>query len=94
MNHVILSGIGYNVTVLDNQVIFEESHPMWGCFRTFALERPTEINNSPGIWYLTHMESTWGKTPASHISEALRYCQETFGKSFEPYKGDLKGKDV
>lgn len=85
----ILSGVGYNVTVIDNQVIFEESHPFWGRSRIFAFERPHEINKSPGIWYLVHLDVSTDKMPVSHIVAAHAWCCEMFGKSFEAYRGAL-----
>lgn len=85
----ILSGIGYNVYVQDNQVIFNESGPMFGFHRLFAFERPKEINNTPGIWYFVHLDCSSGDIPVSHIVEASKYVNEEFGKSFEPYRGAL-----
>jgi len=87
--HVILSGIGYRVEVADNQVLFTEEICISGCHCRFALERPPEINNSPGIWWLVHLDSTSGRIPASHIAKALEYCEREFGASFKPYSGGL-----
>lgn len=90
MTHfAVLSCIGYNVTVADRQVIFTEAISISGCHTQFAFERPVEINNSPGIWYLTHLDSSSQRVCASHIVEAHRWCCENFGGSFEPYKGEL-----
>ena len=86
---VVLSCIEYQVTVADGQVIFDESRNLPGSFTRFALERPKDINDSPGIWYLVHLETSSGKIPASHIVEAVEWCSETFGRCFEPYKGAL-----
>lgn len=87
---VVLASIGYDVTVADNQVIFEQSPAVWSTHTVFAFERPTEINNSPGIWYLVHLDSSSQMVPASHIVAAHAWCCEQFGKSFEPYRGALK----
>ena len=88
---VVLAAIGYDVTVIDNQVIFQESCPLFGHFRMFTMERPMEINNSPGIWYMTSLDSTYGqKIPLSHLKEAIAWCENRFGKSFEPLRGELK----
>jgi len=87
---VILCGTGYSVTVQDNQVIFEEAICVWGSSSCFCLERPIDINNSPGIWWLTHLEESSGRIPASNIVQAVKWCEDNFGKSFEPYKGALK----
>jgi hypothetical protein len=87
---VVLSGIGYDVTVQDGQVIFENQFTLGGPVTCFALERLKEINDSPGIWYLTHLEKSYGRIPASHLVCAVKWCEENFGKSFEPYKGELK----
>lgn len=86
---VVLSGIGYNVTVADSQVIFEEAITVWAHKTTFAFERPHEINHSPGIWYLVHLDTTSDRIPVSHLVVAHAWCCETLGKSFEPYKGAL-----
>ena len=86
---VILSGIGYNVTVADRQVIFEEAMPVYGSHTLFAFERPNDIENSPGIWWLTSLDTNRGRIPACHLAKALEWCEQEFGKSFEPYKGEL-----
>ena len=85
----ILSGIGYKVIVADRQVIFEESPTVCGCFSKFAFERPYDINDSPGIWYLVYLETSSDRIPVSHIAAALVWCGEMFGKSFESYRGAL-----
>lgn len=87
--YVVLSGIGYNVSVVDRQVIFEEANCIYGFMTRFAFERPVDINDTGGIWYLVHLESTTERVPASHIIAALDYCKKEFGASFEPYKGAL-----
>lgn len=85
----ILCGILYRVEVADNQVIFTEEICIHGRHCVFALERPPDLNQSPGIWWLTHLDSTSSRIPASHISKALEYCEREFGASFEPYRGGL-----
>jgi len=86
---VVLAGIGYNVTVVDCQVIFEEATPIWSCHTHFAFERPREINDSPGIWYFVHLDSSSQRVPASHLVAAHEWCCANLGKSFEPYRGGL-----
>lgn len=88
----ILGGIGYKVTVIDNQVIFEEEICIHGHHAVFAFERPHEINKSPGIWWLVHLDTSSDRIPVSHIVAAQAWCNEMFGKSFEPYKGALTEK--
>lgn len=80
----VLSGIGYNVTVADRQVIFENSE-VWGCHTQFAFERPPDLNNTPGIWYFVSLDSSSNRVPASHLVKAHEWCCETFGASFTPY---------
>lgn len=86
---VVLSGIGYNVTVADRQVIFEEAFCIHGFHTRFAFERPQDINNTPGIWYLVHLDTTSERIPAQHLTQAHKWCEENLGRSFEPYKGAL-----
>jgi hypothetical protein len=85
----ILSGIGYNVTIADSQVIFDEAICIHGHHTQFAFERPHDINESPGIWWLVHLDTSSQRIPSSHIVAAHNWCCEMFGKSFEPYKGAL-----
>ena len=80
---VILCGIGYRWTFIDGQVIFDETHCMWGHSTSFAFEKPRDINNTPGIWWLAHLESTSERIPAGHIAAAYEFCCETWGKNFE-----------
>lgn len=86
---ITLGCIGYIVTVEDRQVIFEERASVFGCHAQFAFERPLEINDTPGIWYLVHLDTSSDRIPASHIVQAHEWCKEQFGASFEPYKGAL-----
>ncbi len=87
---IVLSGIGYFVEVQDLQVIFTESRPVANVTVTqFAFERPRDINDSNGIWYLCWLETSKRGVVASHIEQALSYCRENFGASFENYKGAL-----
>lgn len=85
----ILSGIGYRVDVIDNQVIFTEELCIHGRHCRFAFERPPDINNSPGIWWLVHLDSSSDRIPVSHISKALEYCERQFGASFQPYQDGM-----
>jgi len=90
VEHVTLSAIGYNVYVLNDQVVFEESSPIWSCYTKLIFERRNEINNSPGIWYFVGMKvDRNGGVVASHIVKACEWLNENMGKSFEPYKGKL-----
>ena len=90
---ITLSCCGYFVEVQDNQVIFTESRPVSGLTVTqFAFERPRDINDSNGIWYLCWLETRGRGVVASHIEEALQYCRENFGNCFEDYKGELAKK--
>lgn len=85
----VLACIMYRVSVVDRQVIFEQEIPVHGCYTRFAFERPRDINETPGIWYMVHHDASSGAVPASHLVQAIAWCEEHFGKSFEPYKGGL-----
>ncbi len=85
-----LSCCEYRVSVVDRQVIFTECVSVWSYQTSFTLERPVEINNTGGIWYLVEASLGASPIPISHIVEAVKWCEEHFGKSFEPYKGELK----
>lgn len=90
---ITLSCWGYFVDVQDLQVIFTESRPVSGCKVTqFSFDRPRDINNSNGIWYLKSLEAPDKGIPASHIEEALNYCRKQFGASFADYTGELASK--
>lgn len=80
---VILSCIAYTVTNQDGQVIFEEYGGVYGHSSSFAFEKPRDINNTPGTWWVVHMEDTCGRIPASHIVAAYEYCCDVYGKNFE-----------
>lgn len=86
---VVLSGCGYDVTVVDRQVIFTEAIPIFGCSCQFAMERPVDINETPGIWYFCGLWSSSDRVPASHIVQAAAWCDREFGASFQPYSGAL-----
>jgi len=85
----LLVATEYNVTIIDDQVIFNEAICVYGSHTQFAFERPHEINDSPGIWWLVHLDTSSQRIPSSHIVAAHNWCCEVFGKSFEPYKGAL-----
>lgn len=84
---VILGGILYNVTFADGQVIFDQAITISGHYTQFAFEKPNDINNTAGIWWLVHLEKSSDRIPASHIAEAYQWCCNNYGKSFEPMKG-------
>lgn len=87
---ITLGCIGYFVKVQDRQVIFTESRPVANTPVTqFAFERPRDIYNSNGIWFLCRLESGNRGIVASHLEGALKYCRENYGDSFEDYKGAL-----
>jgi hypothetical protein len=86
---IVLDCIGYFVDVEDRQVIFTLSRPIAFTHNQFTFERPIDINNRGGIWYLSSIESSGRGIVASTIAKALKYCEETFGKDFEDYKGEL-----
>ena len=85
----VLAAIGYNVTIADRQVIFEGSSPIHSTHARFAFERPRGINDSPGIWYLTHLDTSSERIPMSHLIAAHEWCVKNLGASFEPYRGEL-----
>lgn len=79
---VVLGGIGYRATEQDGQVIFECHGGVWGTHCRFAMEKPREINDTPGIWYLVELDASSGRVPVSHIIKAHEWCCDKFGKSF------------
>lgn len=86
MEYAILSGIRYKVKLIDNQVVFTNCDLF---FTELVFERPVNINNTPGIWYMTGWESDNQHIPLSHIVSAQKFLNENFGESFKPYKGGL-----
>lgn len=87
---ITLGACGYYIEVQDLQVIFTEASPVAFCPVTqFALQRPKDINNSNGIWYLCQIETSDRGIPVSHIEDAINYCRENFGANFSDYKGEL-----
>lgn len=76
-----LCGIGYNITVHEGMVIFEESHCMFGCHRRMSFHRVEEKDGS-GMWHI-ETDSTWKSTPVSHIVAAYDMLKEVYGGSFE-----------
>lgn len=81
---VVLAATGYFVRYQDGQVIFEEEGPVYSTHTQFAFEKTIEINNTPGIWYFVHLDSSSGRVPASHLVAAMDYCNDFYGKNFEP----------
>lgn len=77
----VLCGIGYNVTIHEGMVIFEESHCMFGCHTRLAFQRVEEKDGS-GMWRLT-TSSTWDSIAVAHIVAAYDILKEVFGDSFE-----------
>lgn len=81
-NGVILSGVGYEVTVGDQQVVFRNNE---FSFTEMAFEKPVDTAGSrptPGIWYLTSLTMD-NRIPACHIAKAHEWCEEHYGESFE-----------
>lgn len=83
IDQVVLGAIGYKVTHQDGQIIFEEAAPFHWAHKVFAFEKIKGINNTAGIWYLVHMDSSSERIPAHHIYGAIEYCEDVYGKSFE-----------
>lgn len=80
---VVLGGIGYNVSVQDGQVIFEQTGGIWGVVTRFAFEKKRDINNTPGIWYMVEFSNTYGRISADDIKLGFEWCCENFGGNFE-----------
>lgn len=85
-DEVLLSAIRYYVTVQDGQVIFEQADNIYGTWSRFTLEKPTEINDSPGTWKLIEIDG-WGDNPMSmtRLMRAFDYVKTRFGGDFEPF---------
>ena len=84
---VILGAIGYTATpdYENQQVTFEETTPMYSCHTKFAFEKKNSINGSPGIWYLSELDSYPNHVCAGHLLGAYKYCLDHYGKNFEPF---------
>lgn len=83
IDQVVIGAIGYKVTHQDGQIIFEVATPIYGCHTIFAFEKTKGINNTAGIWYLVHMDSSSERVPAHHIYGAIEYCEDVYGRCFE-----------
>ena len=82
---ILLGACLYDIGVGDKMVFFVEVIPVWGHTTSFHfLRKPilSDGNPAPGIWYFN---SEYQHVPLSHIKEASQYCEENFGKNFEPY---------
>lgn len=79
----VLSGIGYNVSVHEGLVVFEESKCMFGHHQRLAFHRTDDKGG--GCWYL-QTDSTYGRTSVSHILRAYELVCEVYGKNFEEKK--------
>ncbi|MDB6080019.1 MAG: hypothetical protein JWO82_3766 [Akkermansiaceae bacterium] len=89
---VILACVPYFVTIQDGQIMFHNDCGffwMQGAPYSFAFSRdPDPIAGAAGTWDF-HPGNTDSPIAASHILRALAYCEDQFGKSFEPYKRNL-----
>lgn len=85
----VLGAIGYDVTIQDGQVVFDESGGIYGTHTQFAFERPAGFNDSPGIWYLVWIDSSSERVSACHIRMAIDWLEENVGASFKPWTGDF-----
>lgn len=89
---IVLAGSGFNVTVADQQVIFESTRNVWSTYTKFALERPPVTSNdhrTGGTWHLVHLDATSLCVGLSVLMAAYRWASDEFGGDFEPYKGGL-----
>lgn len=85
----VLGAIGYDVTIQDGQVVFDEAGGFYGTHTQFAFERPVDIGNSPGIWYFVWMDSSSERVPACHIHMAIDWLEENVAASFKPWIGEF-----
>lgn len=79
-DRVLLSCIGYRVTVSEGMVLFASEPGVAGCYTRMAFQR---IN---GCWYVTLADSD-DKTMVSHIVQAYSLVCTWFGDNFKGLNG-------
>lgn len=79
---VVLCGIGYNTSVHEGLVVFEQSHCMYDHHTRMVFERVIEPG---GCWYLSY-SSTYDSLMVSHIVAAYELLCDIYGKNFEEKK--------
>lgn len=79
---VLLSCISYNVTVVEEMVMFSMNESVYGCHRRFS------FNRKCNCWYL----DTCGNEELmmSHVVGAYELVCKWFGGSFEGKRGEYK----
>lgn len=77
---VLLSAIMYNVTVVEEMVVFSQDECVYGRSTRFAFERKCNC------WYLIPNECEY--IMMSHIEKAHKYVCQWFGSSFEGKRGE------
>lgn len=87
---ITLSGIGYRMTEIDGQLIFEEMGGICGVTNRFTLEW-----KGCG-WYLVDFEHSFGRVRLSHLNAAAKWVEENFTIEYHNGVGTvtLNDKDV
>jgi len=85
---IILGAMGYYVDVIEYEVIFTESSPVWGYETSFKFVREpvnSDGNLTPGTWsFIPSKTHKLGISP-SNIIQAYHYCMDNFGLNFKPF---------
>lgn len=80
---VLLSCIRYNVTVVEDMVMFSGQPQIFGLFTKLVFTRAC------GCWYV-EIHSTSGRAMMSHIEQAMALVAEWFGGDFQMARGEHK----
>ncbi len=79
-----MSGIGYRMTEIDGQLIFEEVGGIYGVTNRFTLEW---LGTG---WYLVDFEHSFGHVRLSHISAAEKWVRENYTTEYKDGTGTVK----
>ena len=78
---VLLSAIGYRVTVSENMVLFSTVPGVAGCYTRMMFQRVC------GCWYVT-IDDSDEKVMVSHVMQAYSLVCECFGDNFKGKNGE------
>lgn len=75
---VVVCAIPYNMTLVEGGVLFSVSHGLSGVSSRFMFEYTAD-----GLWYLTSIDETFGRTLAIHLVRMHQLLGELVAKDFE-----------
>lgn len=75
---VVICAIPYNMTLVEGGVLFSVSHGLSG-----AVSRVMFEYTEDGLWYLTSIDETFGRTLALHLVRMYQLLSEQVAKDFE-----------